>query len=60
MIFNNKTIQFKTTGIEKMNYIISKLNEIGNIESPLKDDGKKVWIKIVPNKKKIKTSNTLT
>jgi translation initiation factor IF-3 len=60
MIFNNKTIQFKTTGIEKMNYIISKLNEIGNIESPLKDDGKKVWIKIVPNKKKMKTSNTLT
>ena len=50
--FVGRTIEFKEKGIAILNNFIEKLNEFGKIESNFKEDGKKIFVIILPKKKK--------
>lgn len=50
MSFQGREMEHKDLGIKVMNDIIQKLSDIGNVETPLKHEGKKIFLIFGPKK----------
>jgi translation initiation factor IF-3 len=50
MSFQGREMEHKDLGIKVMNDIIQKLSDIGNVETPLKHEGKKIFLILGPKK----------
>ena len=50
MMFFGRTINFKENGITILNKFVEQVTEFGNPESNFKEDGKKIFVNILPKK----------
>ncbi len=51
MSFQGREMEHKDLGVQVMKDIVSKLSDLGSLESPLKHEGKKIFMVIGPLKK---------